>query len=198
LSLLRDSLLQDWKVMSGSAKRAMLDSRHVTRQVATALHALGDDSVLASVVERFTSWLDRERHDDEPAVLAVLEVYRPPAVGSRLIEVLRSADDWSYPDRRSLWALRYLARVLTPALVPDALSVVEAVASSGPLRPRGWTELLRAIGSVTRDPESTTRLRRLAAGPDPDRDVITALDATCRRGGLRVFPDGRVTPVRSA
>lgn len=198
VSLLRDSLLQDWKVMSGSGKRAMLDSRHVTRRVASALHALGDDSVVASIVERFTSWLDRERYDDEPALLAVLEVYRPPAVGDRLIEVLRSADDWTYPDRRSLWALRCLARVLTPALVPDALSVVEAAASAGPLRARGWTELLRAIGSLTGDRESTARLQRLAAGPNPDRDMITALDTTCRRGGLRVFPDGRVTSVRTA
>ncbi len=197
MSLLRDSLLQDWKVMSGSGKRAMLDRRHVTHRVATALHALGDDSVVPSVVERFTSWLDRARQDDEPALLAVLEVYRPPTVGGRLIEVLRSAD-WTYPDRRSLWALRYLARVLTPALVPDALSVVEAVASTGSLRTRGWTELLRAIGSLTADRESTTRLRRLAAGPNPDRDVIAALDTICRRGGVRVFPDGRVTSVRSA
>jgi HEAT repeat protein len=199
VSLLRDSLRREWKVMSGCGRRAMLDGRHVSRRVATALHALGDESVVPSVVERFVSWLDRERHDDDgPALLAVLEVYRPPTVGHRLVEILRSTDDWAYPDKRSLWALRYLARVLTPALVPDALSVVEDVTKTGHLTGRGWSELLRAIGALADDRDSAGRLLRLVANPDPHRDLVAALDTTCRRGGLRAFPDGRVASVRTA
>ncbi|MGH3712303.1 MAG: NACHT domain-containing protein [Micromonosporaceae bacterium] len=214
LPLLREALIGDTGLpkVTGDAAVAVGGDRFWHR-IAAALRSLGDHSVVPHAVERFQAMLADgwDGSDPSPELLAVLEVYRPEEIGERLFELLESHDAGLLPSRRSVWALHWADKVLTPELLPQALSLVEHQVKVRPVMSRGSggsdpgergetaprSALLDAVAARASDEQTVRRLQRLARRTDADRDVVTALDKVCRRGRLRVFPDGRVVPIRT-
>lgn len=163
-------------------------SLHAGQRVARALLRLGDRTIVPLLLDRYSKMINQRSGNhliisDLGNALATFK-----AVDS-IPYLIEGLEPWGSGEG-----------ILAEALTKEALPVVYNAIDSGQFpSPSGMISVFREIGDMADTPTDATRLLRsflsLDAQQRYSRSLFDALETVSRRAKVRVYADGRVTPV---